>query len=53
MKQDHYPEPIDTDLTPDELAKTLFQATPPKDWEQFAADADKASDSSDLNDSES
>lgn len=52
MKQDQYPEPIDTDLTADELAKALFQA-PHKDWQQFAADADKASDSKDLNDSES
>lgn len=48
MKQERYPEPIDTDLTPDELARKLFQA-PPKDWEQFAAKADSESDSTDLN----
>ena len=44
-----YPEPIDTDLTPDELAKTLFNTAPLKDWDEFAQKADAESDSKDLN----
>ena len=45
-QKDQHAEP---NLTPDELARKLFQATPSKDWDEFATETDAESESLNLN----